>query len=112
MARTCANHGDRVAEATCRRCGKGVCRECAVVRADGSFCSAECSLQYSGSKAGTKGTSGGRLGVVGCTVLLVLLFLGFFVIVHALSGSFPEIRSLDLLGELLEGLRAIFRNGS
>ena len=38
----CFNHNDRDAVGTCKSCGKGVCRECAVDLGKGLACRAQC----------------------------------------------------------------------
>lgn len=66
MDKSCANHPESMALATCKACEKSVCLMCVVDEKEGTFCSAECHSAFVNGKevpkfvgAGAKSSSSG-----------------------------------------------------
>src|SRR3989442_4223771 len=46
MEKSCANHPESMALATCKACDKSVCLMCVVDEKEGTFCSSECHTAF------------------------------------------------------------------
>ena len=46
MDKSCANHPESMALATCKACEKSVCLMCVVDEKEGTFCSADCHTAF------------------------------------------------------------------
>ncbi|RPH41954.1 MAG: hypothetical protein EHM91_09740, partial [Planctomycetota bacterium] len=69
MDKSCANHPESMALATCKACEKSVCLMCVVDEKEGTFCSSECHTAFSNGQevpkfvgAATEASSGGSSG--------------------------------------------------
>ena len=114
MPKACANHPDRPGTAECRQCRKPVCASCAVVTAQGSWCSAECGVVFRALSAKTKDDHlMRRAGWAGKLIGIFSLLLVVLLAVHwAAARGVKPAKAIDILGQLFEGLDMLKKKGT
>ena len=114
MPKACANHPDRPGTAECRQCRKPVCASCAVMTAQGSWCSAECGVVHRALNATLKEDPlMRRAGWAGKLVVIFSLLLVVVLGVHwAAARGVKAAKAVDILGQLFEGLDMLKKKGT
>ena len=114
MAKPCANHPERPGTAECRQCRKAVCSSCAVVTAQGSWCSAECGVVHRALNAKPKEDPLlRRAGWAGKIIAVFSLLLVVLLGVHWAAGrGMKPAKAIDILGQLFEGLDMLKKKGT
>ena|SRR5688572_30944823 len=113
MAKACANHPERPGTAECRQCRKPVCASCAVVTAQGSWCSAECGVVHRALATKPKEDPlMRRAGWAGKVIALFSLLLLALLAIHwAAARGVKPAKTLDILGQLFDGLDMLKKKG-
>ena len=114
MPKACANHPDRPGTAECRQCRKPVCASCAVMTAQGSWCSAECGVVFRALSAKPKEDPlMRRAGWAGKIIAIFSLLLVALLAVHgAAARGLKPAKAIDILGQLFEGLDMLKKKGT
>jgi hypothetical protein len=109
MSKTCVNHREAAAAVMCHRCHNPICSACTIVTTSGSFCSADCNLQFTMFKSAAGGARAVRpkLGVIGWAAAAILLVIAFMIMIHFAARSIPQLEEIDFLGRLIGGVRRI-----
>lgn len=109
MSKTCVYHHETAAATKCCRCHKPICPACTIVTDAGSFCSADCNLEYALFKNAAPGGPAAavrpKLGVIGWAAAAVLMVIAFMIMVHFAARTMPQLEEIDFLGRLIGGVR-------
>ena len=101
--KSCAVHEKQASVASCKQCGKELCKSCVMVTAAGTFCSSECSVLNRELKA--QGGAGNKSAGVGVKFVLMLLLgaAGAFLIHLA---PMTTGKPYDVIGMILKKTQA------
>ena len=94
----CAIHERDASVASCRQCGKELCKSCVMVTPSGTFCSSECNVLHREFKSQKGSAAPASTGAMkGVLVVLLLLAAAFVIHLAPMTTGQPY----DIIGMIL-----------
>lgn len=110
MPKTCVNHKEVPSATMCHQCHAPICTACSIVTPQGTFCSPECGILFREFKTRQNEAKEDKAySKMTLLIKLVAAFLfmglGFVGINQAAEHGVPQLRSIDVIGRILNLLK-------